>query len=223
MFAATKGSGLSTKTVTFTASGTWVAPRTTNLVVSASGYGGPAVSDTQMVTDLVASSASKVSTTQANAPYAQWSDIEAGLDPAIALVAANTGTNLLTLPRPRYSVAPDNTWSMVTDYFDLWIVGNSYTKKTIDSPGTGNVLYSAIGPVATGWYIEGTRRILGNVGASATALGKTFSGGTLSGTEPYRTAVSATTTTFNTIPVTPGASYSIVVPSGGSVTITYIG
>lgn len=49
-------------------------------------------------------------------------------------------------------------------------------------------------------------------GASTTAFGKTFPGGT---------GGPATTTTFSNIAVTPGASYSIVVPSGGSITITY--
>lgn len=49
-------------------------------------------------------------------------------------------------------------------------------------------------------------------GASSTAFGKTFPGGT---------GGAATTTTFTNIAITPGASYSIVVPSGGSITITY--
>jgi hypothetical protein len=50
-------------------------------------------------------------------------------------------------------------------------------------------------------------------GASATAFGKTFPGST--GNVPQ------TTTTFSDIPITPGASYNIVVPAGGSITITY--
>lgn len=51
-------------------------------------------------------------------------------------------------------------------------------------------------------------------GASTTAFGYTFPGGTGGPASP---------TTYNNIPVTPGASYPIVVPSGGSLTITYIG
>lgn len=49
-------------------------------------------------------------------------------------------------------------------------------------------------------------------GASTTAFGKTFPGGT---------GGPASTTTFSNVIVTPGASYNIVVPSGGSLTITY--
>lgn len=49
-------------------------------------------------------------------------------------------------------------------------------------------------------------------GPSASAFGKVFAGG-------Y--GGPATTTTFNNIAVTPNGSYNIVIPSGGSLTITY--
>lgn len=49
-------------------------------------------------------------------------------------------------------------------------------------------------------------------GTAATGFGKTFPGG-------Y--AGPAPTSTYNNVVVTPGASYNIVVPAGGSVTITY--
>jgi len=49
-------------------------------------------------------------------------------------------------------------------------------------------------------------------GPSATGFGRTFPGG-LGG--------AATPTAYSNVPVTPGTSYSITVPSGGSITITY--
>ena len=49
-------------------------------------------------------------------------------------------------------------------------------------------------------------------GASATGFGRTFPGG-LGGAAPP--------TAYSNVPVTPGTSYSITVPSGGSITITY--
>lgn len=49
-------------------------------------------------------------------------------------------------------------------------------------------------------------------GASASAFGKTFPGGV---------GGPATTVTYNNVPVTRGATYNIVVPAGGSITITY--
>lgn len=58
--------------------------------------------------------------------------------------------------------------------------------------------------------------IVGNspatTGASTTGFGKTFPGG-LGG--------AANTTTFNSVTVTENTSYPIVVPTGGSLTITY--
>jgi hypothetical protein len=50
-------------------------------------------------------------------------------------------------------------------------------------------------------------------GAAATAFDNTFKGGT---------GGAAPTTTFNNVPVTPGAPYNIVVPPGGSITITWL-
>lgn len=62
-------------------------------------------------------------------------------------------------------------------------------------------------------YAGGSRyTVPATTGASATAFGKVFPGG-LGGP--------ATTTTFKNVPATAGASYAIVVPAGGSVTITY--
>lgn len=50
-------------------------------------------------------------------------------------------------------------------------------------------------------------------GAASTAFGKTFPGGTGGPAVPA---------SYSNVPVTPGQSYSIVVPPGGSVTITYL-
>lgn len=50
-------------------------------------------------------------------------------------------------------------------------------------------------------------------GAPATGVGKTFPGSTGN--------VAQTATVFTNVAVTPGASYNIVVPTGGSVTISY--
>lgn len=49
-------------------------------------------------------------------------------------------------------------------------------------------------------------------GAPTTAFGQTFPGGA---------GKAATDTTINNIAITPGATYNIVVPPGGSLTITY--
>jgi hypothetical protein len=61
-------------------------------------------------------------------------------------------------------------------------------------------------------YILSQETSSATTGASATAFGKTFPGGV---------GGPASTTTFNNIAVTPLQSYPIVVPTGGSITITY--
>lgn len=57
-----------------------------------------------------------------------------------------------------------------------------------------------------------TSSISPTTGNPTTAFGKTFPGGVGGAASP---------TTFSNIAITPGASYNIVVPSGGSLTITY--
>jgi hypothetical protein len=60
--------------------------------------------------------------------------------------------------------------------------------------------------------IPGTPATDPTTGAPTTAFSRSFPGGTGSG---------ASVTTLTNLIVTPGASYSIVVPTGGSLTITY--
>jgi hypothetical protein len=50
-------------------------------------------------------------------------------------------------------------------------------------------------------------------GAAASGFGKTFPGGV---------GGPATAVTYNLVPVTPGGSYNVVVPAGGSITITWL-
>lgn len=64
--------------------------------------------------------------------------------------------------------------------------------------------YTTIGP--------STEEVEATTGASTTGFGKTFPGGT---------GGAATPVTYNSVAVTPGASYPLVIPSGGSITITY--
>jgi hypothetical protein len=60
---------------------------------------------------------------------------------------------------------------------------------------------------------------LGGDGASATGVGKTFPGGTYN----FSTGIGGgyPTTNFSNVAVTPSSSYSIVVPSGASISISY--
>lgn len=225
MFAATKGAAAPTlRTVTFTSSTTWVAPAATSSILTASGYGGPAVADYYAPSIGVATAA--VDTTSItglpNPPFGQWSDLYAVAVAAGNTIAANSGLNKRSFATQYYSVGPDNRYEILNLSYDHWITGNTYSiVPFIGSPKTsGNMLYSD-GPGF--WVVYTAGYVLGNDGQATTAFGRSFPGGTLSGSEPFRTAVVPNTTTYNNIAVTPGASYPIFVPPGGSLTITYLG
>jgi hypothetical protein len=121
-----------------------------------------------------------------------------------------------------YNVGTDDTYNITSLSEDYWVSGNSYTiAPSMGSPLTsGNVTYSQGTNL---WGLRADVYGFGQNGTATTGVGKTFPGGTLTGTEPYRTAVAPVTTTYSNVAVTPGVSYPIVVPSGGSLTITYIG
>ena len=223
MFSSSKAVGAEPNSVTFTSNGTWVAPAgVTSIAVF--GYGSPAVSDTQSTGyfGVISYAVAVSSSTGTNPPYLDWSTVRAGLDAAINAVASNSGTNYLSLQKSWFLVYPDDSWREFIDYTSVWIVGSSYGVRNIGTVGSGNITHAGLVPGVNGYGLEATYRILGSTGSNASAFGTTIPGGTLTGTEPYRTAVTPAGTSFNTT-VTPGASYPIVVPSGGSVTIQYYG
>jgi hypothetical protein len=92
---------------------------------------------------------------------------------------------------------------------DGWPYGSSYycdPYTPFDSPPY-NAYYVCYRPYTD--YVGGSDA---TTGASMTAFGQTFPGGS---------GGPATATTLSNVIVTPGATYSIVVPDGGSLTITY--
>ena len=226
-----KGFGLTGQTgqrlvsTTFTANGNWIAPASTTSVATASGQGAAGVSD---YIGQVAYSYNTVQqfTFRDFAPYAQWSD-----------PYGNYATAVASLPTsfPNYgpsswytgdiiTVASDNYWARIAGAYGS-LSGTFLTSYNASSYGytqtSGNITYSSLAGGGGGWIIDVFGYIQGGVGASSTALGKTFPGGAYTGTYPNGTGQPATTTTFTNIAVTPGASYPIVVPSGGFVTLEY--
>jgi len=212
-------------TVTFTSDGTWVAPVYTTSVMTLSGKGAAGVSD--YIGQVAYSYNIATQYPSRNfPPYAQWGDLY-----------GNYATNIASLPTsfPNYGpsswydgeyflVASDNYWGKISgNYSDL--SGTLLTSYNASSFGTvqtsGNMTYSSLAGGGGGWVIDVFGYVQGGPGAAATALGKTFPGGAYSGTYPNGTGSAATTTTFTNVAVTPGNSYSIVVPSGGEVTLQY--
>jgi hypothetical protein len=191
-----------------------------------SGYGGPAIADAYYPNQpIVFSGGTLLPTTGLpNPPFGQWATLYAKITDAAAIVAANSGVNNLFFSPAVffYNVGTDDTYNITSLSEDYWVSGNSYTiAPSMGSPLTsGNVTYSQGTNL---WGLRADVYGFGQNGTATTGVGKTFPGGTLTGTEPYRTAVAPVTTTYSNVAVTPGVSYPIVVPSGGSLTITYIG
>lgn len=225
MFAATKGAGApQLKVQTFFSSTTWVAPGGTTKIISMSGRGSAATSDTYYPSLSVASAGVNLTGgPNTNPPYADWGSLYARITGATSTISANSGVNKCNFYPLFYYVGPDNTWSSVDLSYEYWISGNSFTVSTFGSPQTsGNVLYSQ---GSASWNVTTAGYLLGTDGVASSAFGYNFPGGTLSGTEPYRTGSSAPITSYDNIPVTPGTSYGIFVGGGGGsfVTIRYIG
>lgn len=93
---------------------------------------------------------------------------------------------------------------------DGWPKGSSYYCEAYQ-PFDNNPDYSGY-YVCYRPYTELVGGSAATTGASTTAFGQSFPGGA---------GGPATDTTINTIAITPGATYNIVVPAGGSLTITY--
>ena len=226
MFAAGKSASSGTLiTQTFTSNTTWVAPAVTSVVSSMSGVGAPATADAYYPSYplVVAGGVVQGGTGLANPPFGQWATLYAVITAGAATIAANSGVNNLSFNSLLiYYLGTDDTYNIFSSSNPYWVSGNSYTIGSfVGSPLTsGNVTYSQAN---SAWALYANVYGFGQDGTATTGLGKAFPGGTLTGTEPYRTAVPAATTTFTNVVVTPGASYPIVVPSGGSLTITYIG
>jgi hypothetical protein len=222
MFAASKGIGKTVSAQVFTASGTFVVPAGVTKI-NMSGFGSPAVGDTEDPDQVVLENfAFGVPFSGLDeSPYAQWSTLYEGLFPAESIISANVGVNLLTLPYIYFQVGTDDTYTSTSDTRGVWVSGSSYTLQALGSPEfSGDITYSSLS-APSAWQLVADGYSLGNDGLDADALGELFPGGTLTGSEPFRTPVPATTTTFDNVTVTPGAAYPIFVPSGGSITISY--
>jgi hypothetical protein len=194
-------------------------------VISASGKGSNGVSDYVNNVATVSSGQIHLGSTGLNAPYAQWSN---------AYNNHTTAVSQLSLSYPTYGPSALSQGYVVllqsNDYWDV-ITGNitnlsstyltGYSITTIGAPQTsGNITYAGTSGLDE-WIIYVTGYVHGGAGTAATALGQTFPGGGYSGTYPNGTGTAATTTTYTNVAVTPGNSYSIVVPSGGTVTLQY--
>lgn len=224
-----QGNGGVLTSVTFTANGNWVAPASTTSVVTATGKGAAGISDAIGTVYTSGYLATGGTVTSPNPPYAQWSTLYNNYNTLLSALSSLSYPSYAptyALPYGSFTnVSASDTWENATYTF----VGNAYyltgyNGYPFGAPSTsGNITYAGLVPSygTAGWFIDVYGYVPGGVGPSSTALGKSFAGGGYSGTYPNGTGSPASTTTYSNIAVTPNASYPIVVPSGGFVTLEY--
>lgn len=192
-------------TETFTGNTTWVAPEgvtTVNLVGNGQS-GQPAGTETR--TAALVSVIYSTSGSGAGPAVNDWSNMHGA---ATGRVATIDGGGTVT-----YTQVGLVTYANGTETLD----GSNVTLNGV-VPGSASLITTG------GWQTSGAIGASGNAivqylesaaattGASATGFGETFPGGV---------GGPATPVTHDNVAVTPSASYPLVIPSGGSITITY--
>lgn len=207
------GGGSTPVTVTFTSNTDWVAPSTTLLTVTGHGASGAPAGGTTShsvpVSSLVFNGNSHVAGALTPHTYSRASL----QDVATAAVAAFNVGGSVTFRSVGITCFSDN-WQGVSDVgtnIRNNVVANSSGIITNTLNGTGAIDYILQGGNET---IEvGYDQVsVMTTGADATGFSKTFPGGV---------GGAASSVTFNNVGVIANTHYSIVVPSGGQIQITY--
>ncbi len=197
----------------FYADGTWVAPATTAQLEQLGGRGQDGspggVTAASIVVGIVTW---LVSGSGSNLGVATWDNAQAAASAAYSAINAGAGswteyqvaqysggTYILNTPT---RTGPSIVGSASISYLPGWqssgpITGGVMPGSPQQWTATVNYSYTAAGATT---------------GANTTAFGKTFPGGI---------GATATPAFYSNVAVTPGASYSIVVPPGGVVSINY--
>jgi hypothetical protein len=210
------------QTVTFTSNGTWTAPGNVSLVTTISGKGSDGVSDSTgpNPTSYGAYFVSRLGGSGSLGPHT-WDELYAIYTTFASTY--NSGSGVVS----SFSFPYDNGGRIGTnDSFDTWttsstltgtnLIRGSVTLLSNTAPTTGSITYAQI-TSPLGLTYRWDVYSYGYAGAASTGLGQTFPGGAYVAPTGYP----ATTTTFTNVTVTPSTSYSIVVPSGGTVSISY--
>jgi hypothetical protein len=226
-------SGLALTTVTFTANATWTAPPYVNNLLTMTGHGTNASSD-DYSSDVSVSQiyrAQREIFSGATVATHDWSDIYNNLQAWISFI--NTGTpgarstaTVDSFYGPNYSINSDNTYNNYNSPTSPGSSGSNYFQINTGSdqsqfsvPSSGTITYANT-PSGSNLVRFGYNPVyLGGNGTAATGVGQTFPGGTYN----FATGIggAAPTTNFSNIAVTPNLSYSIVVPSGASISISF--
>lgn len=204
---ATSSSAKSLFTETFTANATWVAPAGVSVLQSAIGHGADGTPGSSTPASRTVVTISYHTSGSAGGGSIQWESVQGLAEAVEAEVNANGNAAFDTYT---IQVYPDESNTMVVGGGSIAgaILGSASTVTTGAWQESGHISGSGTSRVS---YLTGTP---GVAGADATGFGKTFPGGAPNTAAP--------TTSFFGVAVTPGNSYAVVAPAGGSITITYL-
>lgn len=213
------GTTLNLVTVTLTSSTTWVAPAGVTNLVAVIGQGGSSTSD--YIGGASANSAGVSNAGSGSGPNTlpiSASSVYGPVDTA-ASILNNGGYSGFPVYSRTFVFYPDNSFSFSDSgggSFGLYSVAGSWSVS--GGPFSGNLNYGD----SASYTAVGQAYYPGSSGGTTTAFGYSFPGASQVGSYPNATGQSATPVTYNNVAVTPGNSYSISVPSGGSVIIQYL-
>ena len=194
-------------TETFTSSQTWVCPLGVSLLNTLTGKGqdGSAIT-AQNTTTVIVNINYQASGTGVNGS-ATWINFDGALN---GWVSTLNSSGSVSYTRAVVNSYPDGTITFVSQATQSIssAVPASASKLTYGAwAASGAITASGDGAINYNYYVPAAP------GANTTGFGYTFAGGAAS--------TPATAVGYLNVPVTSGASYSLVVPSGGSITITY--
>jgi hypothetical protein len=204
------GRGRQLITDTFTSSGTWVAPQTTSVVDVLVGRGQNGTSDVTLLGQAPAAQVTYLASGTGTSPGSNtWGDLQ-GVANGLREIY-NAGGDQSAYAANYVQYANGTTLTELGPYgFSNIVAGSAYLAYSGEWRSSG-----PIGPLSSSAlaFVRFNYILQGASGDSSSAFGFTFSGGAV--------ATAATAVTHTSISVTPGNIYSIIVPSGGSVQITY--
>lgn len=205
-------------TVTFTSNSTWVAPAWVTNVPSMTGHGAaglPPSYSGDVPRGSVAASVQGIAATGGNtAGNWDWGSSQGDSASIAASINASSSGSAFWGSILQYTLTPAYTAAIQGSVSWSNRIPGSAAPNGVSAgwKTSGAVAAGDYGESYVSWLEYGTTNAA-TTGAAATALGKTFAGGT---------GGAATPAAYTNQTVTPNTSYPIVVPAGGSVSITYL-
>jgi hypothetical protein len=137
--------------------------------------------------------------------------------------AGGTGIRTVNTNSLSYFSYPDNTWQTIGPSSYTYIIRGTATTFTSGYTQTsGTIVHNTLNDNWNGFYVKAEMLYSGGPGSATTAFGYTFPGGGYGGSTGSGVGYPATPITYNNIAVAPGTGYSLSIPSGGSVSISYL-